>query len=61
MPVVVLHGDEDEIVYYGSALKIQQHFKPSDTLITLEGLGHNNFLNTEKYSRKVLEILGSNQ
>lgn len=58
MPVVVLHGDEDEIVYYGSALKIEQYFKPSDTLITLEGLGHNNFLGTEKYRREILEILG---
>ncbi len=57
MPVVVLHGDEDEVVYYGSSLKIQQHFKPADTLITLEGLGHNNFLETERYRKEIEKIL----
>ncbi len=57
MPVVVLHGEKDEIVYYGSALKIQQHFKPSDTLIKLEGLGHNNFLDTDQYRREILKVL----
>ncbi|MGM0934695.1 MAG: alpha/beta hydrolase [Bacteroidota bacterium] len=57
MPVVVLHGDEDEVVYYGSSLKIQQHFKPGDTLITLEGLGHNNFLSTERYRKEIAKIL----
>lgn len=57
MPVVVMHGDEDEVVYYGSSLKIQQHFKPADTLITLEGLGHNNFLDTQRYRREIRKIL----
>ncbi len=57
MPVVLLHGDEDEIVYYGSALKIQQHLKLTDTLITLEGLGHNNFLNTTEYKTEIMNIL----
>ena len=60
MPVVVLHGDEDEVVYYGSSLKIQQHFKPADTLITLEGLEHNNFLDTERYRREMRKILERN-
>ncbi|MHA6279591.1 alpha/beta hydrolase [Salinimicrobium sp. CAU 1759] len=57
VPVIILHGDEDEIVYYGSSLKLKKHFKPEDTLITLKGLGHNNLLNTEKYRRKIAEIL----
>lgn len=57
MPVVVLHGDEDEVVYYGSSLKVQEHFKPGDTLITLEGLGHNNFLDTHIYKTEIRKIL----
>ena len=57
MPVVILHGDQDEIVYYGSSLKLKKHFKPADTLITLEGLGHNNFLDTERYRREISNIL----
>ena len=57
MPVLVLHGDEDEVVYYGSSLKIQKHFKPEDTLITLKGLGHNNFLETPIYKAEIRKIL----
>lgn len=57
LPVAVLHGDEDEIVYYGSSLKLQEDFKPGDTLITLEGLGHNNFLTTERYRNEIDKIL----
>ncbi len=56
-PVVVLHGDEDEVVYYGSSLKLQQHFKPEDSMITLEGLGHNNFLDTQQYREEIRRIL----
>ncbi|HSP11581.1 MAG TPA: alpha/beta fold hydrolase [Salegentibacter sp.] len=58
MPVVVLHGDKDEIVYYGSSLKIQKHFKAEDSLITLKGLGHNNFLDTQIYKTEIRKILG---
>ncbi len=58
MPVAVLHGDEDEIIYYGSSLKLQQEFKPGDTLITLKGSGHNDFLNTEQYRRAIEKLSG---
>lgn len=56
-PVVVIHGDEDEIVYYGSSLKIQQHFKSRDTLFTLKGLGHNDFLVTRQYANVIRRVL----
>src|SRR5690606_14997371 len=56
-PVVIMHGDEDEIVYYGSSLKLKQHFKPEDTLITLKGLGHNNFLDTTRYRNEIEKVL----
>lgn len=57
MPVVILHGDEDEIIYYGSSLKLQQEFKAEDTLITLKGAGHNNFLSTEQYRNEIEKVL----
>ncbi len=57
MPVAVLHGDEDQVIYYGSSLKLQQEFKSQDTLITLEGYGHNNFLGIERYRREIEEVL----
>ncbi|MGZ3863104.1 MAG: alpha/beta hydrolase [Bacteroidia bacterium] len=39
-PVLVFHGTNDKIIYYGSSLKLKEHFKPGDKLITLEGEGH---------------------
>lgn len=57
MPVAVLHGDQDEIIYFGSSLKLQQEFKPQDTLITLQGFGHNNFLGNERYKKEIEEVL----
>lgn len=39
-PVMVFHGDADEIIYYGSSLKLKEHFKAGDQLITLPGMGH---------------------
>jgi esterase/lipase len=34
-PLTIFHGDKDEMIYYGSSLKLKQYFKPGDTLITL--------------------------
>lgn len=58
-PVAVLHGDEDEVIYYGSSLKLQQKFKPGDTLISLNGFGHNNFLGTQRYFEEIERILAN--
>jgi alpha-beta hydrolase superfamily lysophospholipase len=41
MPIVIFHGDVDEVIYYGSSLKLQKVFKQADELITLKGQGHN--------------------
>jgi hypothetical protein len=39
-PIVIFHGDADEMFYYGSSLKLKAFFKPGDELITLKGAGH---------------------
>ena len=39
MPVVIFHGDKDEVIYYGSSLKLKTEFKKGDTLIILKGKG----------------------
>ncbi len=56
-PVVIFHGDEDEIIYYGSSEKLKQHFKKGDTLVTLKGLGHNGMNKNEEYKIRLAEIL----
>jgi len=54
MPVVIFHGNKDEVIYYGSSLKLKALFKPADTLITLENQGHNG-MSDNPYYRKVLQ------
>jgi pimeloyl-ACP methyl ester carboxylesterase len=49
MPVVIFHGDRDEVIYYGSSLKLKNEMKAGDTLITLRGQGHNGITDNPQY------------
>lgn len=57
MPVVIFHGDQDEVVYYGSSLKLQKEFKKQDTLITLVGQGHNGMTDNSDYQIAIQKVL----
>lgn len=57
MPVVIFHGDQDRVIYYGSSLKLKREFKESDTLITLSGQGHNGMTDSEIYKSEIRRIL----
>lgn len=57
MPVAIFHGDRDEVIYYGSALKLKALFKPADTLITLHGQGHNGMSDNPGYVSQLAAIL----
>ncbi len=57
MPVVIFHGNKDEVIYYGSSLKLKEEFKQNDTLITLIDQGHNGITNNEKYKTELEKIL----
>lgn len=57
MPVVIFHGNKDEVIYYGSSLKLKNEFKPQDTLITLNEQGHNGITNNEDYRTELKKIL----
>ena len=48
-PIVIFHGDEDEVIYYGASLKLQDMFKETDTLIRLEGQRHNGMSDNKEY------------
>ena len=39
-PISIFHGDKDEIIYYGSSVKLKEHFSSKDELITLSGQPH---------------------
>jgi len=57
MPVIIFHGDQDEVIYYGSSLKLKKLFKPGDSLITLEGQYHNGMTDNEDYMTEMKKIL----
>ena len=57
MPVVIFHGNQDEVIYYGSSLKLKEEFKKQDTLITLNGQGHNGMTDNEEYKTELKKIL----
>jgi pimeloyl-ACP methyl ester carboxylesterase len=57
MPVVIFHGDRDEVIYYGSSLKLKNEMKTGDTLITLHGQGHNGLTDNPDYISAIQTIL----
>jgi uncharacterized protein len=60
MPIVIFHGMQDEVIYYGSSLKLKEHFKPTDQLITLENQGHNGISEHPVYQSELKRILNTN-
>jgi pimeloyl-ACP methyl ester carboxylesterase len=59
MPIVIFHGDMDEVIYHGSSLKLKAHLKPSDTLITLKNQSHNGITENPAYQQNMGRILDS--
>jgi alpha-beta hydrolase superfamily lysophospholipase len=57
MPVVIFHGDKDEVIYYRSSLKLKDLMKVTDTLITLKGQGHNGMTENPDYKIEIQKVL----
>jgi alpha-beta hydrolase superfamily lysophospholipase len=56
-PIIIFHGDKDQVIYYGSSLKLKQYFKRGDTLITLHNQPHENIDENEDYLNALKSIL----
>jgi alpha-beta hydrolase superfamily lysophospholipase len=56
-PIAIFHGDRDEVIYYGSSLKLKKLLKKSDTLITLMGQGHNGMSENQDYRIALKKLL----
>ena len=57
MPIVIFHGNDDEVIYYGSSLKLKEEFKKQDTLVTLVGQGHNGITENPDYKMELQKVL----
>ena len=58
VPITIFHGTEDGVVYYGSSIKLKEHLKPTDQLITLKGEGHNDMSSNREYQNALRKVLG---
>ena len=57
MPVVIFHGDKDEVIYYESSLRLKESFKKYDRLIILNGQKHNDMTENKDYKKEIQRIL----
>lgn len=56
-PITIFHGDQDEVIYYGSSEKLSKLLKPGDEFITLKGEGHNGMSDSPRYRRELRRVL----
>jgi pimeloyl-ACP methyl ester carboxylesterase len=57
VPIIIFHGDADEVIYYGSSLKLKKYLKRGDSLITLHGQPHNGIDENPDYLTSLRAIL----
>lgn len=57
MPVIIFHGNTDNVIPYESSLMLKKLFKPSDTLFTLNNQGHNGMNDNPIYLSELKKIL----
>jgi pimeloyl-ACP methyl ester carboxylesterase len=58
MPVVIFHGDADNVISYSSSVRLKELLKPGDTLITLKGQPHNGMSDNPDYVEALKWVLG---
>jgi pimeloyl-ACP methyl ester carboxylesterase len=56
-PVVLVHGDRDEVIPYKSSVRLRALLKPADQLITIPRAGHNGLLDSPYYQRAIQRLL----
>lgn len=57
MPIVVFHGEKDEVIPYNSALKLKGEFMDKITLIPLHRQGHNGITENRVYRMELRKLL----
>ena len=57
MPIVIFHGDQDEVIYYQSSMKLKKLLKQTDTVIILEGQAHNEITDNPEYQKALQQLL----
>lgn len=56
-PIVIFHGDQDEVIDYRTTLKMKRLLKPQDQFIALPGVGHNGMTENPGYQQLIRQLL----
>ena len=56
-PVYLFHGTKDQVIYYGSSLKLMEILKPGDRLITINNGKHSDLSTYDLYTTELKKIL----
>ncbi|UOQ73102.1 alpha/beta hydrolase [Hymenobacter cellulosilyticus] len=57
-PIVIFHGEHDEVIDYQTTMQLKALLKPQDQFITLAGAGHNGMTSNPEYQAHIRRILG---
>lgn len=57
MPITIFHGDNDNVIYYGSSIKLKNQNKDKINFITLKGQSHNGINENYDYVYELMDIL----
>ncbi|GAB3583176.1 alpha/beta fold hydrolase [Hymenobacter daeguensis] len=56
-PILLFHGDRDEVIPHSATLRLKALLKPGDELILLPGAGHNGMTDNVQYRRELARRL----
>lgn len=60
-PIIIFHGDKDEVIHYKASLKLKNDFKKRDSLIVLKDQTHNGITDNLDYQNAMRLILDSDE
>ena len=56
IPIIIFHGDKDEVINYNSSIKLKKLLKPNDRLFILTGQGHSGISDNPEYLIELKKI-----
>jgi uncharacterized protein len=56
-PIVIFHGDHDNVIDHSASLELKKLLKPEDKLIIFEGRGHGGFTENPLYLAELGHLL----
>lgn len=57
MPVIIFHGDKDEVINYENSIKLAERLKDKDRFVSIERVGHNDIYENNIYKESMIGIL----